>query len=164
VKIYRGEALRHAFLNCVFNCSYLSYVEATSQGGRNSVPHLEVNTKLEVWQFVRCLLTLHVCHTVLIWVTTEYINQNYVNVTFSNLQKCYNPFSTFLTILTREKRSTHKEWLWQWKTKYTQTSLVVTLCTTNPSKTGDKIHENRISRRNFPATNKGKLTLPRPVC
>jgi hypothetical protein len=57
------------------------------------VPHLQVNTTLEVWQPVKYLLTLHDCHTVLICLTTMYINQTSVNVKyFSKLQKCYNPF------------------------------------------------------------------------
>jgi len=48
MNIHRGEVLTHAFLNCVFNYSNLGYVEATSLGGRKSVPHLQVNTTLKV--------------------------------------------------------------------------------------------------------------------
>jgi len=38
IYIYIYEVPTHAFLKSVFTCSNLGYVEATSLGGRNSVP------------------------------------------------------------------------------------------------------------------------------
>jgi len=136
VNIYRGEALRHAFVNCVFNYSNLGYVEATSLGGRNSVPHLQVNTKLEVWQSVRYLLTLHDCHTVLMWFTTMYINRNYVNVTI-HFQICINvtiPFPHSLQYWHAKSEVLRKNGYDSGDRSTHKTSPIATLCTTNPSK------------------------------